>query len=136
VVVVDDEPMVLAAVARDLADYHDTETVGSGAVLMDRLRLGERFDAILCDVMMPDMTGMAVYEEVRRLEPRQAERMVFMSGGAFTAEAQQFARAMSHRLVEKPYQVHHLVSVIAEVSLGTSTRPPAAGAGDQRRAAR
>ena len=53
---------------------------------MDTIARGERFDAILCDLMMPGMTGMDLHEALSRLAPEQASRVVVLTGGAFTLE--------------------------------------------------
>lgn len=43
---------------------------------------GERYDVILCDLMMPVMTGMELHDALSRFAPDQANAMVFMTGGA------------------------------------------------------
>ena len=60
-----------------------------------RITAGERFDVILCDLMMPHMTGMDLHAALAGAVPEQAERMIFMTGGAFTPSAR--ARARSSR---------------------------------------
>lgn len=59
------------------------------------------FDVILCDLMMPDTTGMDLHHELVRIAPDQVDRMVFMTGGAFTAKA----RSPSRRSDQKGLQV-------------------------------
>ena len=41
------------------------------------LQQGERFDLILCDVMIPQMTGIELYQATERIDPAQASRFVF-----------------------------------------------------------
>jgi len=89
VLVVDDEVMVANALARCLRDY-DVVVMVSAREALERVVNGERFDIILCDLMMPEMTGSVLYDEINRLAPDQAERMVFVTGGATTPQAQEF----------------------------------------------
>jgi CheY-like chemotaxis protein len=100
--IIDDEPMILGALRRALsADYHVT-SVSDGRRALALVCAGERYDAILCDLMMPELTGMDLFGEVRRLVPDQAERMIFVTGGAFTPRAREFLDRVPNARVEKP----------------------------------
>jgi len=85
--VIDDEPMILGALRRSLSAEYNVTCVGDGRKALDRLRAGERYALILCDLMMPEMTGMDLFAELEKVAPDQASRMVFVSGGAFTPRA-------------------------------------------------
>ena len=63
---------------------------------------GDRYDVILCDLMMPVMTGMDLYAEVVRVAPKLVGRLVFMTGGAFTPRARAFLESVSNPCLEKP----------------------------------
>jgi signal transduction histidine kinase/CheY-like chemotaxis protein/HAMP domain-containing protein len=70
VLVVDDEPALAALIAQQLHPLGvETVTVHSGAEALDRLRAGERFDAMTLDVLMPGMSGLDVLRAVRA-DPR------------------------------------------------------------------
>ena len=106
--IVDDEPMILGALRRSFAaDYHVT-CVGDGRKALDRLRAGERYDVILCDLMMPEMTGMELFTELGKLAPDQQERVVFVTGGAFTPRAREFLERVPNARVEKPIDFQNL----------------------------
>jgi CheY-like chemotaxis protein len=106
--IVDDEPMILGALRRAFsADYHVT-CVGDGRRAVERLRGGERYDVILCDLMMPEMTGMDLYAELGRIAPDQVDRMVFVTGGAFTPRAREFLERIPNARVEKPIDFQNL----------------------------
>ena len=77
-----------------------------------RIKSGKRFDVILSDLMMPQMTGMDLYEELTRVSVDQAERMIFLTGGAFTAQARAFLDAVTNQRVDKPFDAIHLRSII------------------------
>jgi signal transduction histidine kinase len=112
VLVVDDDAVVAKSVTRTLASHHDTMTADSGRRALDLLRGGERFDVILCDVMMPEMTGPELYDEVLRLAPEQARAMVFVTGGVFTPSAQEFLERVTNPRIEKPFDIPSLRSLI------------------------
>jgi CheY-like chemotaxis protein len=100
VLVVDDDALVGRSVRRVLRGCEVT-VAESGVEALEYLET-RRFDVILCDLMMPNMTGMKLYEEVCRLHPGVEERMLFMTGGAFTLDAKRFAEEHEDRLLEKP----------------------------------
>jgi CheY-like chemotaxis protein len=106
--IIDDEPMILGALRRSFSsDYHVT-CVGDGRRALERIRSGERYDVILCDLMMPEITGMDLYAELSKLAPDQAERVVFVTGGAFTARAREFLERIPNARVEKPIDFQNL----------------------------
>ena len=76
------------------------------------MRAGERFDVILCDLMMPVMNGMDLYAEIERLCPDQALKIVFLTGGAFTPALQAFLSRVHNERIEKPFDVSALQATI------------------------
>jgi CheY-like chemotaxis protein len=113
--VVDDDVAVRRALIRILGDGHDVVTVSSGAEAIETVLWGERFDVILCDLMMPRVTGDRCYERVLEIAPEQARRFVFMTGGAFTPSARAFLEKTNAPLIEKPFDLNLLRNVIQEV---------------------
>jgi signal transduction histidine kinase len=110
--VVDDEPAVGNAIRRALAAEHDVLAVTSGKAALALLEKGEKFDAVLCDLMMPEMSGMDLHEALGRIAPRLAQGMIVMTGGAFTGRAQQFLDRVPNQRVEKPFDVQSLRAVV------------------------
>jgi CheY-like chemotaxis protein len=106
--VVDDEPMILGALRRALSSEYNVTCVGDGRKALERLRAGERYELILCDLMMPEMTGMELFAAIEKLAPEQASRMVFVSGGAFTPRAREFLERIPNARVEKPIDMQNL----------------------------
>jgi signal transduction histidine kinase len=112
VLVVDDEQMLCRAIERILDGDHHVTTVSSAREALSRLAGGEQFDLILCDLMMPEMTGMDLYDELRRSMPDQAEKFIFMSGGAFTDNAREFIARSSNEVIDKPFKGAGLREVV------------------------
>lgn len=115
VLIVDDEPLLSRAIAGTLEPDHDAVQASSARDALARLRAGERYDVILCDLMMPDMTGMDFYEALREVAPDQRRRVVFLTGGAFTERARTFLEAVSSRRLVKPFDAGTLLKLVAEV---------------------
>jgi PAS domain S-box-containing protein len=120
--VIDDEVRLGKAIAHELSLEHEAEVVTSGEEALARFQRGDRFDVILCDLFMPAMPGMVLYEELRRIAPGQADRMIFLTGGAFTAGARKFLGEISNRSLEKPFDMDQLRSMVREV-LGEPLSP-------------
>jgi CheY-like chemotaxis protein/two-component sensor histidine kinase len=112
VAIVDDEAGIRRAVGRSLANAHDVVLFESARVLADQVAAGERFDVILCDLMMPDMTGMELHQVLRSRVPEQADAMIFMTGGTFTPESRAFLEAVPNPRVEKPFEIAALRTLI------------------------
>lgn len=112
ILVVDDDPPVGIAVRRLLSSEHDVLALTSAREAIGRVSQGERFDVILSDLMMPDVTGMDLHAELTRLAPEQAEKVVFMTGGAFTSQAREFLDRVRNPRVEKPFDLGTLRAVI------------------------
>ena len=103
VLVIDDEPLINKLVASILAPDHDVTCETSAEVALARIRGGERFDAILCDVMMPQMTGMDLHDALLEIAPKQANVMLFLTGGAFTPRARAFLDRVPNATIDKPF---------------------------------
>jgi PAS domain S-box-containing protein len=114
VLVIDDEPLVGAIIQRALTPPHTVVRELSAKAALLRLDAGERFDLILCDLLMPGLTGMDLHAELTARHPEQTERLLFLSGGAFTPRAQAFLEDPSHVCLEKPFDVDRLRAVVRE----------------------
>jgi CheY-like chemotaxis protein len=110
ILVIDDEPLVGRLVERALSRQHRVTAVVTGREGLDKVLAGEVFDLILCDLMMPEMTGMDLYEHVLACSGAQAERMVFLTGGAFTRRAREFLQ--QHPYLEKPFDLSALEALV------------------------
>lgn len=115
ILVVDDEPMVAAAVARTLSDDHDVQTELQSTRALELIHAGQRFDVILCDVMMPNFSGVDFYLELERIAPKEIDKVVFLTGGAFVAQAREFLDNVPNLRLEKPFTPDELRDVVARL---------------------
>jgi len=108
VLIVDDHVSFGQSLRMLLSPMHDVTYLPSARKALAQLEAGERYDAILCDLMMTDMTGRQLHEELSQRMPEQALRMIFMTGGAFTPASVDFAGRMSSSVLLKPFQLTEL----------------------------
>jgi CheY-like chemotaxis protein len=92
-----------------------------GAEALAWVSEGQRFDLVLCDLQMPGTTGMDVYAHLSANVPELAERLVFISGGAYTQATRDFVRSVRNRILEKPVRPDELLATIDEA---LATTPP------------
>lgn len=123
VLIVEDEPALGRVLERLLAP-HKVTAVTRASDALARIRAGESFQLILCDVMMPEMTGMDFHAELSKTHRSVADKIVFMSGGAFTASARSFLENIPNRRLDKPLDTNRLRRLADEVALADR---PAAG---------
>ncbi len=100
VLLVDDEPSILRSLERLLGKSHELTLAHSGREALALLSAGLEYDLVLCDLMMPEISGIDVWEQ---LTPRQRQIFVFMTGGTFTERAEQFLATHSPPVLEKPF---------------------------------
>ena len=124
ILVVDDEPLVGRSLKRHLARKYDIESVTRGREAIERA-LSEHYDVILCDLMMPDVSGPDVYDEVKAARPDLAERFIFMTGGAFTPRGRQFLQAVAAPVLSKPFDLAVLDATVKRVAVRASVSAPA-----------
>jgi CheY-like chemotaxis protein len=109
---VDDDEMVIRLLKRVLADEHDVVTTTDAKEALALCAKGEVFDLILCDLMMPNMNGMELHEELSGVAPEHAKRMIFVTGGAFTDKARQFLSETTNEHIEKPFHSANLRAIV------------------------
>ncbi|MEZ4846328.1 MAG: ATP-binding protein, partial [Bdellovibrionota bacterium] len=103
VLVIDDEPLLLKLIQRTLGDDHDVTIKESSVDAFQYLKAHPNCDVILCDLMMPEMNGVELYEKMTTLLPEMMPKFAFMTGGAFTQSAIDFISSGSLKKIDKPF---------------------------------
>ena len=115
VLVIDDEQGYARTLAKML-DAHDVDVAFSGRDALQQLA-ARRYDMALCDVMMPDVTGIQLYQQLREAHDPIADHFLFMTGGVSTPEAQQFLEKLgTERWVAKPIAMADLRRLVVEIA--------------------
>ncbi|HEY6036604.1 MAG TPA: response regulator, partial [Kofleriaceae bacterium] len=126
VLIIDDEVSVARAIARGLR-AHRVTIVERGREGLALLAEGRRFDLILCDLMMPELSGMDVHDEIARSYPDELTHLAFMSGGAFTERAKEFCARITLPMLDKPIDLKEIRALLhqrthARTDAGALTR--------------
>ena len=125
VLLVDDEPLISASLRRLLMRDCEVVIANGGAEALAHLKLDEGFDVIFCDLMMPDVTGMDVYAELKKDRPEIADRLVFLTGAGFTPRIQEFLNRVPNARMDKPVDVQKIRTIVRDRSASRRKSPPA-----------
>ena len=110
---IDDEEDMCSAIQEALAPSHDVLTATSGRQALEVLAAGRQFDLILCDVRMPEMTGIDFYARLETDNPAQASHVVLMSAG-FTRRPEDPAITLPGRVLKKPFELEQVLSLMRD----------------------
>ncbi|TXD37471.1 PAS domain S-box protein [Lujinxingia vulgaris] len=111
ILVVDDEPAVGRALQRALSP-HEVRVVTSGEQAISLLEQDSNVDLIFSDLMMPEMSGIDLFEHIQHHHPHLAPRVVFISGGAFTERARNFLEHVPNLALDKPFDLNALCELV------------------------
>jgi PAS domain S-box-containing protein len=111
VLVVDDEPVVGTSLRRLLPE-HEVTVATSATEALALIEADPDLDVILCDLMMPEISGIELYHVLRARFPGLVQRVVFITGGAFTPEASAFLRVAGNPVLEKPFDLRRLRALV------------------------
>ncbi len=115
ILVVDDEPALRKTMERMLGGSHDLVLVTSGEEAQALLEEDPAFDAIVCDLMMSEMSGMALHAWLTERDPWLARQVVFVTGGAFTPRASAYLSRIENTVLEKPIDSDMLKRVLSKL---------------------
>jgi len=127
VMLVDDEPHVAHTMERLLRRDYDVTVALCGQDALDHITGGARFDAIISDVMMPNMTGLELLEQLQQLAPDQAQRLIFLSGGAFTTHTRERLDQIGAPQLSKPIAIKELRSWVMRIAMDPGALTQAVG---------
>jgi PAS domain S-box-containing protein len=119
VLVVDDEPAIRNLLATLLESEHDV-TIAAGGVEAEALLVSAKqsFDAVLCDVTMPDLSGVTLFERVCKARPDLRRRFAFMTGGLFDDEVFERVGGADTPRLEKPFKTDEVTALVQRLASG------------------
>jgi PAS domain S-box-containing protein len=112
VLVVDDDAAIVKVIERTLAPQHRVVAVTTAAQALAQIVAGERFEVILCEVMMPEMSGIDLHGALLTTAPDQADKMVFLTGGNSTEGGRAFLGQVANPRVDKPLDTRSLIAIV------------------------
>ena len=115
ILVVDDEPTVARSTARAISRDYDVVIENDPIRARDRLLANEHFDAVLCDLAMPVLSGSELYAVIAAAMPDVAARFVFVTGGTFTPQARAFIESVKNPCLMKPFSIESLRQIVREL---------------------
>ena len=127
ILAVDDEALLLKAYRRMLCDAHELTTALGAHEALKVLEKDPRFDVVLCDLQMPEMSGMELHAAVVERYPALANRFVFVTGGAFSGDARRFLEDAVPAVIQKPFNVDELLRLVDTIGAGGGKRPKSPG---------
>ena len=127
ILVVDDELAQLTTLRRVLGKEHFVQTAASGREALMTLEQGLRFDVVVCDLMMPEMSGVDFHEALERVAPDLARRTIFLTGAAFTERTRAFLDRSRNQVLRKPVSAPELRSAVRRLLEETPPLPAALG---------
>lgn len=126
VLVIDDDPGVGNSLRAMLEAEHDVRSVESGREGLKLLCGAEEFDVVFCDLQMPDVSGIGLYCALELNRPDACKRIVFMTGAAFTPDAERFLERVPNPRIEKPFSLARIAELLAGATRPPSVPPPPA----------
>lgn len=129
VLVVDNELAIARIVSRVLGDDYEVRSCPNADEAYSLIRDGASFDVILCDILMPGLTGPGFYRKLARVVPDQALRVVFITGSGCLNETREFIDALPNVTLHKPFSREALREAVRGVG---GTRPPSLAVGTIR----
>jgi PAS domain S-box-containing protein len=103
VLVIDDDPSMGKAIALVLGEEHDVDVFTSARAALAELQAGVSYDAVVCDVMMPEMSGVDFHAELSNTHLALSKEVIFLTGGAFTVRARDFLDRVPNPRLDKPF---------------------------------
>jgi len=105
VLIIDDEPQLAAIFRKTLQRDYDVEVFTSGRAAIAHILANADYDLVFCDLMMADVSGMKLHEELASLRPGLERRIVFMTGGVFDPKVADFLASVPNDCVDKPFDL-------------------------------
>ena len=113
--VIDDEPMMATTLELTLSDEYAVRPFQSAERALEAMAAGETVSVILCDLMMPEMSGMQFHERLRAVQPSLSKKVLYMSGGAYTPQARDFLATSGALSIGKPFDFDLLLSTLRDL---------------------
>lgn len=125
VLVIDDESTIRAALRRFFKrrDWIFDEAEDGARGLEKLLAPGADYTAIISDLRMPGMSGMALHDELAKRRPELLDRLVFSTGDVASKDAAEFVQRTRCIILEKPFELSKLGETLERIRAATPPSP-------------
>jgi len=116
ILLVDDEESVLELVRDTLEGCgYEIETATNSSEALTKVKAGT-FSMIILDLLLPDMNGFLLAQEIRRVRPDIGNRILFISGILFGDSAMEHIGSIGAGFLSKPFQINSLIEAVDRVA--------------------
>jgi signal transduction histidine kinase/CheY-like chemotaxis protein len=115
ILVVDDDDGVARALERILRSDYEVAVARGGQHALELIASTAPFDGFIVDIAMPEMDGPHLYERIRHTYPGLEKKIIFATGGAFTAASRAFLASVPNSRFEKPITREELRPLVQNV---------------------
>jgi signal transduction histidine kinase len=112
ILLVDDEAALVTMLTRAIESEHDVVGLTDSTEALKILERGEDFDVILCDIVMPKLSGTDLFMAIKRRRPELAARFLFMSGAYASPQMRAVLEESGNSIVQKPFEIAKLMKVL------------------------
>ncbi len=112
VLIIDDNEELLLVLKEIISSHHECIELTRAELVLELIKIQRNFDCIFCDLMMPTMSGIDFYENLKKIAPDFLGHVVFMTGGSFTKETDDFLKLPGITHCEKPIDVKKVLGMI------------------------
>jgi DNA-binding NtrC family response regulator len=117
ILILDDDQWFSNLLVELLQTQHfHTKTVENGVEGIKEI-MNSDFDVILCDIMMPNLSGDMFYVAVQRTKPHLCKRFIFMSGHKGNPKIEAFIKSINGTVLWKPFELYQLTEAIRNVEI-------------------
>lgn len=113
ILVIDDEQLLGQTIQLGLEDSMSVELETSGSRGLDRLLTDESIQLVLCDISLPDLSGIDIHARVSKERPELMKRFIVMTGGAVSTESRDFLESYEGPLLNKPFTLTQVENLVA-----------------------
>ena len=126
ILIIDDDVELRDTLDQIISDTYETVATGDAREALKMLTAGEKFDVIMCDLMMPNMSGVEFYQMLKLQAPLFCTKVLFLTGGSFTLKTTDFLKQPGIQACEKPIQIEnlleHLQSIVDRTDSATAIK--------------
>jgi CheY-like chemotaxis protein len=103
ILLVDDEAPMTRAIRRVLKGLGEITVAHTAQEALEQIE-SQAPRLVICDLYLPDRSGMALFEEVCASHPDLEHSFLFLTGGAKDKEGELFLAQVADRVIDKPFE--------------------------------